>query len=79
MKKDAKFFELEVIKEVNLVDENGYVVTGLKGKTEHETDTKGLYAAGDIRQGAVCQVVTAAGDGAAAAIEILDFLNYLQG
>ncbi len=75
VKKDAKFFGLEIIKEVELIDEDGYIITGAKGKSEHETAQTGLYAAGDIRQGAVCQVITAAGDGAATAIEMLEFLN----
>lgn len=75
VKKDAKFFGLEVIKEVELFDEKGYILTGKKGRTEHRTAINGLYAAGDIRHGVVRQVVTAAGDGAAAGIEILDYLN----
>ncbi len=78
IKKDAKFFGLEVIEEVELVDEDGYIITGTKGKSAHETAQRGMYAAGDIRKGAVCQVVSAAGDGAAAAIEMLDFLNVTQ-
>lgn len=41
----------------------------------HQTSIPGLFAAGDVRSGAVRQVITAAGDGAAAAIEIAQFLN----
>lgn len=40
----------------------------------HQTLIPGLYVAGDLRSGAVRQVVTAAGDGAAAAVEISQFL-----
>lgn len=41
----------------------------------HQTLIPGLYVAGDLRSGAVRQVVTAAGDGAAAAVEISQFLR----
>lgn len=41
----------------------------------HSTIVPGLYAAGDVRSGSVKQVVTAAADGAAAAIEIATSLH----
>lgn len=41
----------------------------------HQTLIPGLYVAGDLRSGSVRQVVTAAGDGAAAAVEISQFLR----
>lgn len=41
----------------------------------HETAIPGLFAAGDVRQGCPKQVVCAAGDGAAAAIEIIQYLQ----
>ena len=41
----------------------------------HETAIPGLFAAGDVRSGMLRQVVTAAGDGAAAATEINEFLR----
>ena len=75
VKKDAKFFGLEIVRELELLDEKGYMVTGGKGKSAHETVVKGMYAAGDVCSGAVRQVVTAAGDGAAAGIEMLEYLN----
>jgi thioredoxin reductase (NADPH) len=40
-----------------------------------ETDIPGIYAAGDIRRNSARQVITAAGDGAAAAIYAYRFLN----
>jgi thioredoxin reductase (NADPH) len=43
--------------------------------TAHSTVVPGLYAAGDVRSGSLKQVVTAAADGASAAIEILESLN----
>lgn len=44
-------------------------------KSPHETAISGLFAAGDVRAGAVRQVITAAGDGATAAIEITNSLK----
>jgi len=44
--------------------ENGYV----KANDEMETSTSGVYAVGDVRNKVVRQVVTAAGDGANAAV-----------
>ena len=41
----------------------------------HQTPIPGLYVAGDLRSGALRQVVTAAGDGAAAAVEISQSLR----
>ncbi len=48
---------------------------GLERRSMHETLIPGLFAAGDVRFDAVRQVVTASGDGAAAAIEITDYLD----
>ncbi len=53
--------------EPSVLDDAGYVVTRKGG---YETEIPGLYAAGDVRQGSVHQVITAASEGAAAAIEI---------
>lgn len=60
--------------ETSIVNEQGYIVTGTGGRA-HETALLGLFAAGDVRAGAVRQVITAAGDGAAAATEIIDFMK----
>ncbi len=43
--------------------------------TPHATSLPGLFAAGDVRAGCPKQVVCAAGDGAAAAIEIIHLLQ----
>lgn len=59
---------------VSVVNEQGHIVTGV-GERAHETTLAGLFAAGDVREGAVRQVITAAGDGAAAATEIIDFMK----
>lgn len=54
------------------MDENGNVVVDLVMKTS----IKGLFAAGDIRIKASKQVVCAAGDGATAGIQALEYVNH---
>jgi len=44
-----------------------------------ETSKKGLYAAGDIRENSVKQVVAAAGDGSVAAINAVKYVEKLKG
>lgn len=73
--KSNKLFSLEVSKEYRLLDDDGYIITGGRKRTAHATDVPGLYAAGDVRAGMTKQVVTAAGDGADAAIEIIAYLK----
>ncbi len=51
--------------------ENGYIVTDEDMKTSLE----GVYAVGDVRKKKLRQVVTAAADGAVAAMEVYHFLN----
>ncbi len=58
-----------------LLDKSGYIQCAMQGDFPHQTALAGLFAAGDVRQGSVKQVVTAAGDGAAAAIEITEWLR----
>lgn len=53
------------------MSENGEVIVDLKMRT----NVKGLYAAGDIRVDAAKQVVCAAGDGATAAVQIIEYLG----
>ena len=54
------------------IDENGYILTN----GNLETRVKGLYAAGDVRQKTLRQIVTATGDGAVAATNlIMQLLN----
>ncbi|AXH08546.1 thioredoxin reductase [Malaciobacter halophilus] len=52
-------------------DKQGQVVVDLKMRTS----LPGLYAAGDVRIDAAKQVVCAAGDGATAAVDIIEFLG----
>lgn len=74
--KKLKLLDLEITKELDLLDEDGFVVTGsAKRSSAHETAIPGIFAAGDVRSGMLRQVITAAGDGAAAATEINEFLR----
>lgn len=52
-------------------NEQGEVIVDLKMKT----NVPGLYAAGDVRIDAAKQVVCAAGDGATAAVDIIEYLG----
>ncbi len=54
------------------VDENGNVIVDLA----MHTSIKGLFAAGDLRTKASKQVVCAAGDGATAGIQALEYVNH---
>lgn len=72
----AGLVNLEVTMERGLLDADGYIVTGTKKKlSDHETEIQGLYAAGDVRSGAIKQAVVAAGDGVMAALEMIEALE----
>lgn len=58
-----------------ILDLQGYVICAGKGAFPHQTEIPGIFAAGDVRQDSIKQVITAAGDGAAAAIEITQWLE----
>ncbi len=74
---------------LSILDQKGYVMTGGELATRAETNSAfgqsirfmhmttvpGLFAAGDVRASSVRQVVTAAGDGASAAVEISAWLE----
>lgn len=53
------------------LDDNDFIVTN----NEFQSSGRGIFAAGDCRQGSTKQAVAAAGEGAAAAIMIRDFLS----
>ena len=59
------------IKEILPLDESGYIITNEK----METPILGVFAAGDIRHNSVRQAITAAGDGANAAIYAQKYLT----
>ena len=54
------------------LDEEGYIITN----ELMETKIPGIFAAGDIRHNPARQIITAAGDGAAAAISAARFLSF---
>lgn len=57
----------------DLFDAEGYLHT--TSATNHATSIDGLFVAGDVRSGALRQVVTAAADGAIAAVEVAEYLE----
>ena len=60
----------EVVKNLGLKVEGGYVVTGKDGRTSVD----GVFAAGDVTDNFLKQVVTAAGEGAVAAKGVYEYL-----
>ena len=52
------------------LDSNGYIITNEK----METSLPGVYAAGDVRQKQLRQIVTAASDGAIASINTNEYI-----
>jgi thioredoxin reductase (NADPH) len=53
------------------LDKQGFILTGLG----FQTSTPGVFAAGDVRAGSTKQLVSAAGEGAAAALSIREYLR----
>ncbi|MHB8599787.1 MAG: FAD-dependent oxidoreductase [Ktedonobacteraceae bacterium] len=53
------------------VDTQGFILTGI----DFQTSTEGIFAAGDVRSGSTKQLVSAAGEGAAAALAIREHLR----
>ena len=64
----------ELVKDLVELNEWGEVKVDLN----MQTSLKGLYAAGDIRQNSVKQVVAAAGDGAVAGINAVKFVEHME-
>jgi len=56
------------------LDEQGYIITD----SRHHTKIKGVFAAGDVQERILQQVVTACGSGAKAAVEAERFLAELE-
>lgn len=63
----------EYLKGTSILDEWGYVVTG----PDMKTSIPGVFAAGDVRTTPLRQVVSAASDGAVAAMEAYHYLESL--
>lgn len=59
------------VKNLVVLDEQGYIITNDKMMT----DVRGIFAAGDVRQKPLRQVITAAADGAIAAVEAGRFIE----
>lgn len=60
-----------IFKDLLNVTKNGYIITD----EDCHTNIDGIYAAGDIRKKGLRQLVTAASDGAIAAIEAIKYIN----
>lgn len=58
-------------KELVKLDPQGFIMTGI----DFSTSTRGVFAAGDVRAGSTKQLVSAAGEGAAAALAIREYLR----
>lgn len=63
----ASKFLRNLAKDYKLLDKDGYIIVS---SNSYQTAIPGLFAAGDVRQGATKQIVTATADGAMAAIEL---------
>jgi len=61
----------EPFKDIARVDAQGFIMTGI----DFQTSTEGIFAAGDVRAGSTKQLVSAAGEGAAAALAIREHLR----
>ncbi len=61
----------EPFKDVVKRDAQGFILTGI----DFQTSTEGIFAAGDVRSGSTKQLVSAAGEGAAAALAIREHLK----
>lgn len=58
-------------KDIAKLDARGFIMTGI----DFQTSTEGIFAAGDVRAGSTKQLVSAAGEGAAAALAIREHLR----
>ena len=61
----------QLIFDTNILTNEGFIVT----KADMSTEISGLYAIGDIRDKDMRQIITAMGEGALAAKEVLNYLN----
>ncbi|MEO7021998.1 MAG: FAD-dependent oxidoreductase [Ktedonobacteraceae bacterium] len=58
-------------KQIVKLDKQGFIMTGI----DFSTSTRGVFAAGDVRASSTKQLVSAAGEGAAAALAIREYLR----
>jgi len=62
---------VDIVKDLVACDEGGFIIT----EANMMTRTPGLFAAGDCRSGSTQQAASAAGEGAAVALMVRDFLK----
>ncbi|MGD9677649.1 MAG: thioredoxin-disulfide reductase [Vulcanibacillus sp.] len=62
------------VKSLEIINENGYVIT----YDNLETRVKGIFAAGDVREKKLRQIVTATADGSIAALAAQNYLENLE-
>ena len=65
----------EIVKTLVKMDEKGYIMTG----DRMDTSVEGIFACGDVRKKILRQVVTAAGEGASAAISAQKYVERSKG
>ncbi|MED3647422.1 thioredoxin-disulfide reductase [Halalkalibacterium halodurans] len=63
----------EAVKNLNILNDEGYIVTN----EEMETSVPGIFAAGDVREKSLRQIVTATGDGSLAAQNVQHYIEEL--
>ena len=64
----------DMVKDLGILNENGYIVTDEEMKTKVE----GIFAAGDVREKTLRQIVTATGDGSQAAMSAQHYVEALD-
>ncbi len=64
----------DIVKDLGILNENGYIVTDDQMRTKVE----GIFAAGDVREKTLRQIVTATGDGSVAAMSAQHYVEELN-
>lgn len=64
----------DMVKDLGILNENGYIVTDEQMRTKVE----GIFAAGDVREKTLRQIVTATGDGSVAAMSAQHYVEELN-
>ncbi|MDQ0338485.1 thioredoxin reductase (NADPH) [Caldalkalibacillus uzonensis] len=64
----------DVVKDLGILNEDGYIVTD----EEMKTKVDGIFAAGDVREKTLRQIVTATGDGSIAAMSAQHYVEELN-
>jgi len=64
-----------IVKDIVKLDEKGYIASG----DDMRTSVDGIFACGDVRSKPLRQVVTAAGEGATAAVSAQHYVEHIKG